>query len=156
MLLLPSLKNWRNWGLDISLICLKCQLLSRVHLFATPWIATHQAYLSFSVSQSLLRFMSIELVMPSNHLILRHPRLLLPSIFPSTTVFSNESVLCIRWPKYWSISFSIRPSNDYWATVKTLQYRYNHFCSPEFSLLPFAVNPPGPCSRKSLICFLWL
>ena len=100
MLLLPSLKNWRNWGLDISLICLKYQSLSSVQLFATPWTASHQAFLSFSISQSLLRFTSIELVMPSNHLILCHPPLLLPSIFPSIRVFSNESVLCIKWPKY--------------------------------------------------------
>ena len=78
----------------------------------TPWIAAHQASLSFITSQNLLKLMSIELVMPSNHLILCHP-LLLPSIFPSIKVFSNESVLCIRWPKYWSFSFSISPSNEY-------------------------------------------
>ena len=117
MLLLPSFKNWRNWGLDISLICLKCQLLSRVHLFATPWIATHQAYLSFSVSQSLLRFMSIELVMPFNHRILCHPLLLLSSIFPCIRGFSNESTLRIRWPKYWSFSFNISPSNEHLGLI---------------------------------------
>ena len=72
-----------------------------------------QASLSVSISQSLLKFMSIESVMPSNHLILCHPLLLPPSIFPSIRVFSNESVLCIRWPKYWSFSFSISPSNEY-------------------------------------------
>ena len=77
----------------------------------TPWTAAHQASLSFTISWSLLKLMSIELVMPSNHLILGHP-LLLPSIFPSIRVFSNESVLCIRWPKYWSFSFSISPSNE--------------------------------------------
>ena len=77
------------------------QLLSRVRLFATPWTAAFQASLSITNSQSLLKLMSIESVMPSNHLILCHPLLLPPSIFPSITVFSNESVLCIRWPKYW-------------------------------------------------------
>ena len=75
--------------------------------------ATHQASLSITNSQSLLKLMPIELVMPSNHLILCHPLLLLPSIFPSIRVFSNDSVLCIRWPKYWSFSFSISPSNGY-------------------------------------------
>ena len=89
------------------------QLLSRVQLFATLWTAARQASLSITNSQSLLKFMSIELVMPSNHLILRHPLLLLPSIFPSIRVFSNESVLRIRWQKYWSFSFSISPSNKY-------------------------------------------
>ena len=79
----------------------------------TPWTAICQASLSFTISQSLLKVMSIELVMPSRHLILGHPLLLLPSIFPSTRVFSNESVLPIRWPKYWRFSFSISPCNEY-------------------------------------------
>ena len=79
----------------------------------TPWTAAHQASLSITNSQSLLKLMSIESVMPSNHLILCCPRLLLPSIFPSIRVFSNESVLCIRWPKYWSFSFNISPSSEY-------------------------------------------
>ena len=95
--------------IDISSV----QLLNSVLLFATPWTAAHQASLSITNSWSLLKFMSIELVMPSNHLILCHPLLLLPSVFPSIKVFSNESVLRIRWPKYWSISFSISPSNEY-------------------------------------------
>ena len=81
------------------------QSLSHVQLFATPWNEAHQASLSIN-SQSLLKLMPIELVMPSNHLILCHPLLLLPSIFPSIRVFSNESFLHIRWPKYWSFSFS--------------------------------------------------
>ena len=89
------------------------QLHSRVSLFATPWTAAHQASLSFSISQSLLKLMSIELMMPSNHLILCHPLLLLPSIFPSIRVFSDESVLHIRWPQYWSFSFNISPSSGY-------------------------------------------
>ena len=78
-----------------------------------PWTAAHQASLSVTNSWSLLKLMSIELVMPPNHLILCHPLLLLTSIFPSIRVFSNESVLCIRWPKYWNFSFSISPSNEY-------------------------------------------
>ena len=86
------------------------QSLSRVQLFATPWTAARQASLSITSSQSLLRLISIGWVMPSNHLILWCPLLLLPSIFPSIRVFSSESVLHIRWPKYWSFSFSISPS----------------------------------------------
>ena len=88
------------------------QLLSSVRLFETPWTAACQASLSITNSWSSLKLMSIESVMPSSHLILCHP-LLLHSIFPSIRVFSNESVLCIKWPKYWSFSFSISPSNDY-------------------------------------------
>ena len=87
--------------------------LSHVQLFATPWTALRQASLSITSSQSLLKFMSILSMMPSNHLILCHPLLLLPSLFPSIRVFSNESVLHVRWPKYWSFSFSICPSNEY-------------------------------------------
>ena len=88
------------------------QSISRVQFFATPWTAAHQASLSMTNSQSLPKLMSIELVMPSNHLILCLPLLLLPSIFPSIRVFPNESVLHIRWPKYWSFSFSTSPSNE--------------------------------------------
>ena len=87
------------------------QSLSRVWRFATPWTAAHQASRSITNSRSLLRLMSIKSVMPSNHLILCRPLLFLPSIFSSIRVFSSESVLCIRWPKYWS--FSISPSNEY-------------------------------------------
>ena len=86
------------------------QSLSLVWLFATQWTAAHQASLSVTNSRSLLKLMFIELVMPSNHLILCCPLLLPPSIFPSIRVFSSESVLCIRWPKYWSFNFSISPS----------------------------------------------
>ena len=89
------------------------QLLSRVQLFATPWTAARHTTLSITNSQSLLKLMSVELVMPSNHLILCRPLLLLPSIFPSIRVFSNESFLHIWWPKYWSYSFSISPSSEY-------------------------------------------
>ena len=89
------------------------QLLSHVRLFVTPWTAAHRASLSITNSWSLLKLMSIALVMPSNHLILCHPLLLSPSIFPSIKIFSNESVLHIRWPKYWSFIFNISPSNEY-------------------------------------------
>ena len=89
------------------------QSLSRVWLFAVPWTAARQASLSITNSWSLLRLMSMGLVMPSNHLILCSPLVLLPSVFPSIRVFSKESVLHIRWPKYWSVSFSISPSNEY-------------------------------------------
>ena len=96
---------WGRWG------PVTVQSLSCVQLSATPWTAAHQAPLSFSISQSLLKFMSVELVMLSNHLILCWPLLLLPSIFPSIRVFSNESALHIRWPKYWN--FSSSPSDEY-------------------------------------------
>ena len=89
------------------------QSLRRVRLFATPWTAAYQASLSITNSRSLLKLMSIESVMPSNHLFLCRPLLLLPSIFASIRVFSNESVLCIRWPKHWSFSFSVSPSNEH-------------------------------------------
>ena len=89
------------------------QSLSYVRLFATPWTAAHQASQSITNSQSSLKLMSIESVTPSNHLLLCRPLLLLPSIFPSVRVFSNESALHIRWPKYWSFSFNISPSNEH-------------------------------------------
>ena len=89
------------------------QSLSRVQRFAISWTAAHQASLSITSSRSLLKLMSIELMMPSNHLILCHTLHLSPSIFPSIRVFSNESVLHIRWPKYWSFSFNISPSNEH-------------------------------------------
>ena len=99
--------------MDISKYIYSVQLLSCFWLFATPWTAARQASLSITNSQSLLKLMSIELVMASNHLDLCCPLLLLPSIFPSIRVFSNESVLHVRWPKYWSFRFSISPSNEY-------------------------------------------
>ena len=118
------------------------QSFSHVQLFATPWTAAHQTSLSITNSQSLLKFMSIESVMPSNHLILCHPLLLPPSIFPSIRVFSKESVLRIRWPKYWSFSFSISPSSEYSGLISfrtdwlgllavqwTLKSLLQHHCS---------------------------
>ena len=89
------------------------QSLSRVQLLATPWTAARQASLSITNSQSVPKLMSIESVMPSNHLILCRPLLLLPSIFPNIRVFSNESALHIKWPKYWSFNFNISPPNEY-------------------------------------------
>ena len=92
-------------------------LLSHVRLSVTPWTEAHKASLSFTIYWSLLKLMSIKSVMPSNHLILCHPFLLLPSIFPSIRVFPKESVLCIMWPKYWNFSFSISPSNEYLGMI---------------------------------------
>ena len=100
-------------GETSALLLWSVQSLSRVRLFATPWTAAHQASLSITNFRSLLKLTSIKSVMPSNHLILCCPLLLLPSIFPSIRVFPNESVLHIRWPKYWRFSFSISPSNEY-------------------------------------------
>ena len=96
------------------------QLLSSVWLFATPWTAACQTSWSFIISHSVLKLMSIESVMPANHLILCGFLLLLPSIFPTIRVFSNESVLCIRWPEYWSFSFSISPSKEYSGLISSM------------------------------------
>ena len=105
--------SWESWKHQHHLSVQPVQWLSRVRLFVTPWTATCQASLSITNSWSLLKLMSIELVIPSNYLILCCPLLFLPSIFLSITVFSNESVPCIRWPRYWRFSFSISPSNEY-------------------------------------------
>ena len=112
------------------------ELLSFVQLFATPWIAAPQASVSITNSRSLLKLMSIELVMPSNYLILCHPLLLLPSIFPSIRVFSNESVLHIRWPKYWSFSFSIfrMDWSELLAVQGTLKSLLQHHSSKAYIL----------------------
>ena len=96
-----------------SLYLFYVQSLSHIPLFVNPWTAAHQASVSFTISWGLLKLTSIESVMPSNHLILCHSFLLLSSIFLSIRVFSNELALCIRWPKYWSFSFRISPSNEY-------------------------------------------
>ena len=101
--------------------------MNRVWLFVTPWTAAHQAPLSITNSQSLLKLMSIELVMLSNHLILGHLLLILPSVFPSIRVFSNESVLRIWWPKYWNFSYSISPSNEYSGLIS---FRMDLFALP--------------------------
>ena len=98
-------------------VCFSVQSLSRVRLFATPWAVAHHASLSITNSRSLPKLMSIESVMPSNHLILCRPLLVLPSIFPSIRIFSNESFLHIRWPEYWSFSFNISPSNEHLGLI---------------------------------------
>ena len=130
------------------------QSLSCVRLFATPWTAACQASLSITNSRSLLKLVSIESVMPSNHLILCHP-LLLPSNFPSIRVFSHELALCIKWPKYWSFSFSISPSNEYsgpisfrmdWLDLLAVQGTLKSFPTPQFksiisSVLSFLYSP---------------
>ena len=110
-----------HWGWSGELVIENSDLVSQFRCsvtsdFTIPWTAAHQSFLSITNSQSLLKLMSIESVMPSNHLILCHP-LLLPSIFPRYRVFSNESVLPIRGPKYWSFSFSINPSSEYWGLI---------------------------------------
>ena len=105
------LHRWQKLRLHVQFSSV--QSLSHVQLFVTPWTTACQAFLSITNSQSLFKLMSIELVTPSNHLTLCRPLLLLPLIFPSIRVFSKESVLRIRWPKYWSFSFSLSPSNEY-------------------------------------------
>jgi len=131
------------------------QSLSCVQLFATPWTAACQASLLIINSESLFKLMSVELVIPSNHLILHCPLLLLPSIFPSIRVFSNESVLWIRWPKYWSFSFSISTSNEYsglisfrmeWLDLFAVQRTLESSPTPQFksinsSVLGFLYSP---------------
>ena len=115
MLLLCHYLNWclcDQWACQSSVQFGSVQSLSHVPLFATPWIAACQASLSITISRSSLRLTSIDLVMPSSHLILYHPLFLLPPIPPSIRVFSNESTLRMRWPKYWTFSFSIIPSKE--------------------------------------------
>ena len=125
------------------------QSLSCIQLIATPWTTAHQASLSITNSLSLLKLMSIKLVMPSNHLILCRPLLLLPPILPSIRVFSNESVLRIRWPKYWSFSFSISPSNEYpglisfrmdWLDLLAVQRTLESSPTPQFK----SINSSAP------------
>ena len=132
------------------------QSISHVRLLANPWTVAHQASLSITTSWSLLKLMSIKSLKPSNHLILCHPLLLPPSIFPSIRVFSNESVLCIRKPKYWSVSFSFSPSNEYsglisfridWLDLLAVQGTLESSPTPQFksinsSALSFLYGPP--------------
>ena len=110
------LHKWDQTTLQLPLLLynsIVVQLLSHVQLLVTPWSTEHQPFLSFTISRSLLKLMSIESMIPSNHLILCFPLLLLPSVFSSIRVFSKESALCVRYPKYWSFSFSISLSNEY-------------------------------------------
>ena len=149
------------------------QSLSHAQLFATPWTAAGQSSLFFTISWSLLKLMSIELVMPYNHLVLCHPFLLLPSVFPSIRVFSNESALRIRWPKYWSFSFVISLSNDYsglisfriyWfdllavqGTLKSLLQHHTSKASILQHLAFFIVQLSHPCmtTGKSIALTIW-
>ena len=108
----------------VDVVVVVAEPLSHAQLFVTPWTAARQTSLSFTISQSMLKLKSIESVMPSHHLILCHPLLLLPSIFPSIRVFSNESAPRIWWPKYWRFSFSISPSNEY---SRLISFRINWF-----------------------------
>ena len=150
--------------MPVVLVIIVVQSLSRVWLFVTPWTAACKASLSFTVSQNLLKLLSIELVTPSNRLILCHPLLLLPSIFPSIREFSSQLALCIRWPKNWSFSFSFSPSSEYsvfiffsidWfdllvvqGTLKSLLYHHNS----KSSILPHSASFLWPNSH---IC-TWL
>ena len=115
------------------------QSLSCVQLFATPWTAAHQASLSITNSWNLLKLMSIESVMPSNHLILCRP-LLLPSVFPSIRVVSNDSVLHIRWPKYWSFSWSISPSSEYSGLISFRIDWFDLYCIYMYLLKKWTIN----------------
>ena len=124
----PTLNDNLSWKSQFSSV----ELLSRDRLFATPWTAACQASLHITNSWSLFKPMSIESVMPSKHPILCHPLLLLPSMFPSIRVFSNESDLCIRWPKYWSFSFNISPSNEHPGLI-SLDGLVGSPCSPRDS-----------------------
>ena len=108
------------------------QSFSRVWLFVTPWIAAHQASLSITNSGSIPKLMCIELVVPSSHLILCHPLLHLPPVFPSIRVFPIESVLCIRWPKYWSFSLSISPSNEHPGLLSFRMDWFYLLATPQF------------------------
>ena len=162
-LVLTLSSNLGSLGLPLEVICITSfttviiivQSCSRVRLFVTPWTEARQASLSFTISRSLLKLMSIKLVMPSNHLILCRPLLLPPSIFPSIRVFSKESVLHIRWPKYWSFSLSISPSDEYsglisfrldWLDPLAVQGTLKSFPTPQWtsinsSALSFFYSP---------------
>ena len=117
--------QWCKFSYRKSCLSFVVQLLRCVWLFATPRTAAHQASLSFAISRSLLKLISIEWVMSSSHLNLRHSLLLLPSVFFSIRVFSSESVLCIRWPKYWSFSFSISPSSEYSGLISVRMHSFD-------------------------------
>ena len=130
------------------------QPLSRVQLFVTPWTAARQASLSITNSQSLLKLMSIESVMPSHHLILCHPLLLPPSIFPNIRVFSNESALRIRWPKYWSFSFNTRPSNEHPGLISFSMDLVESPCSSKDSQ-ESSPTPQFKSINSSVLSFLY-
>ena len=130
------------------------QSLSCVRLFETSWNAARQASLSITNSWSLLKLMSIELVMPSSHLILCHPLLLPPSIFPSIRVFSNKSVLCIRWPKYWSFSFSISPFNVHLGLI-SFRMDWLDLLAIQGTLKSLLPTPQFKIINSSVLSFLY-
>ena len=130
------------------------QSLSCVRLFETSWNAARQASLSITNSWSLLKLMSIELVMPSSHLILCHPLLLPPSIFPSIRVFSNKSVLCIRWPKYWSFSFSISPFNEHLGLI-SFRMDWLDLLAIQGTLKSLLPTPQFKIINSSVLSFLY-
>ena len=137
-----------------SQLLFSVQSLSHVQLFVTPWTAAHQVFLTTINSWSLLKLMSVELVMPSNHLILCRPLLLLPSIFPGIRVFSSKLVLCIRWLKYWSFSFSISPSNEYSGLIS---FRMDWFdlLAVQGTLKESSPTPQFKSISSSVLTFLY-
>ena len=136
--------------LILSHVFVVVQLLSCVWLFATSWTVAHQASLSFTISQSLFKLMSIESVMPSNHLLLCRPLPLLPSVFPNIRVFSNELALCIRWAKHWSFSFSISLANKYSGLIS---FKIDSPCSPRDSQ-ESSPTPQFKSINSSVLSFL--
>ena len=167
----PRYKNFKR-GVCVCMCVCVCvcvcvvvvvQLLSHVWLFGTPWTAARQISLSFTISQSLLKLMSIELVMPSNHLILCHPVLPSPSIFPSIRVFPSELAFRIRWPEYWSFNFSISPSNEYsgliffrsdWFDLLAVQGTRKVFSSTTIQKNQLFSTPPSLWSSSHI--YTWL
>ena len=168
--------NYLNmWGFSVSYICISSvQLLSHFQLLATQWTASHQASLSITDSRSLLKLMSVESVMSSNHLIFCCPPFFLPLIFPSIKVFSNKSVLLIRWPEYWNFSFTINPSNEYSGLISfridwfdllevqgTLKILLQHH-SPKTSIIQWSVffmvqlSHPYMTTGKTIILTRWI
>ena len=143
-------------SLEIYREAVVSQWLSCVQLFAAPWTAALQASLFFTIPQSLLKLMSIESVMPSNHLILCHPLLLWPSVFPSIRVFSNELPLCIRWPKYWSFSFSFSPYNKYsgfWSCIHSKSPCWN--LSDVFLMIKLDLCVLGEEDQSNKVAFFY-
>ena len=151
-LLFGSFSSFRGWENSFIFFPFSVQLLSHVRLFATPWTAASQASLSITNSRSPPKPMSIELVMPSNHLILCRPFLLLPSIFPSIGVFSNESALHIRWQKYWSFSFNISPSNEHSGLVS---FRMDWLDLSPRDSQESSLTPQFKSINSSLLSFLY-
>ena len=150
MIIVTSLWRWVMWVALLQWV----QSLSPVWLFVTPWTVARQASLSITNSWSLLRLVSIESVMPSNHLILCHLLLLQPSVFPSIRVFYNESVLCISWPKYWSLSFSISPSSKYSGLI-SFRMEWLDLLAVQVTLQESVPTPQFKSINSSALSFLY-